>query len=173
YSYWIVFFQMFLVFFFGFSMIINLAKKRFTIEKKIVELAPGMLPVETFIRREKIVDVCGNDVIREYLSKEGHHYYKKIEFKDNVASKNDEILFDKSPNDFRRYHKILFLRRTSGLTEWDIREMLYRLENGLLDSDTIKIQEKIPFAPSLFLGVILAYIFKGNFISYLLLFISG
>ncbi|MCD6230254.1 MAG: prepilin peptidase [Candidatus Diapherotrites archaeon] len=156
YSFWIGFFEKFVLFVFGYLILISLTKRNFTIEKRIIDLAPGMMPVETFER------------IKDIDNKKGRHHYKKVILEKSMSGKGKEILFDSSPDDFRRYHNVLFLRRAGGLAEWDIREMLYRLENGLLDSDRIKVQETISFAPVLFVGVLLTYFFKGNFLTYLL-----
>ena len=54
------------------------------------------------------------------------------------------------------------------LTEEDIEKIQNLYKKGKIKFKTIKIAKTVPFAPFMFLGVLLTYILQGNIFSYLI-----
>ena len=114
---------------------------------------------EMFSKKFRIEELKPKMILAENIYKEGGRYKKEkqiiISFKSSMKSllkaEKREYLTDFSPE---------------GLKEEDI-DIIRKLKSEKkLDFSEIKIQQSMPFAPFMFLGVVLTIFFKGNVVNF-------
>ncbi len=115
--------------------LIHLSRFVYTQSVKLTELKEGMIPAEMIFRR-------------------GEKYFKK-----SISFVTLLILLRE-----RSTAKPLFGYNPDGIKSKDIKRVLSLYREKKLPFDKIKICKTIPFAPVLFLGVLLTYFAKGYFI---------
>lgn len=122
----------------------NLGKEIFSKEINVNKLKPGMVLSEVIIKKKEIGKDKMNELKKqgaEIIRNKGYYYIKK----------------SKSHIDFDNF----IGEEAEGLTKAQI-EMIKKI--GI---KKIKISQTMPFAPFIFLGVLLTLILRGSFISFL------
>lgn len=109
----------------------------------------------SFTQRVKINDLKLGMVLGERLIKTRKGYIKK--------QSSLLTIFDI----FKSMKENIAEKSITKLTEEEIKELKQLYEQKKLDFDYIKVTKTIPFAPFMFLGVLLTYLLQGSMLSYL------
>lgn len=110
-----------------------------------------------FSKKIKINELKEGMIISEIIYKENSNY-KKISI---------ELNPNKKPQQSKQYLALEAHKEGNALTKKDIKKLksLYKLKK--LGFSNLEIQQTMPFAPVLFLGVLLTLISRGNFVIFL------
>ncbi len=126
----------FVTFFILRYFLLNLSSRFFAMPVKIKELKPGMMLTEDFYKEKGEIKKRKGFMPISYLS----GVFQMARRKDNVVSASET------------------------LTKEDIEKIKKLHASGKIKERAVYIYQTVPFAPFLFLGVLLTLIFRGNFI---------
>jgi len=137
-EFWIFFIILLLTFVFLRFFILHLGFKGFGTKVQVEKLKPGMVPMDIVI-------------------KEGKYYSVRKGFYPSIFQVLDHSI-----------NKLVINTGTQGLSNEDISNLQKWKKEKTLSRDSLTIQGTMPFAPFIFLGVLITFILQGDFIYYLI-----